>query len=97
MVTVTIMDGGTFEPSELTLAAGDFVVFVNRDSAPHQPAPVEQAADTWMADPLPPFLDGQPAATSPALTFDGFTTGDSISYADGLTTDSGRPTGKINF
>jgi len=99
MVTITITSGGTFEPPSFELPLGDFVVFVNRDpDAEHQPAPVDKPADHWMDDPLPRYAgDDQPAATSPALTFDGFQDQPPLVYADGLNGAPDRPQGQITF
>ena len=36
-----------------------------------------------MSDPLPSFVDGQPAATSPSVNFNG-TKGSTVTYVDGL-------------
>ena len=84
-----------FDPSPIQLGKGDFAVWANYDpDASHQPTKQGQAADYWMNDSLPPFVEGQPAATSPAISFAG-TPGTSITYVDGL--DSAVAPGTITF
>ena len=100
MATIKIMresEGGpiTFDPNPLTLVSGDFVCFANHDKwGEHQPAPVGQPAATWMNDALPRFQEGEPAATSPAISLSG-TTAKPIDYYDGIEPNS--PTGTITF
>src|SRR5687767_13674061 len=74
-----------FDPSSVTLGTvGDFAVWANYDpQASHQPTLQGKPADWWMNDSLPPFVEGQPAATSPAINLSG-TAGTSITYVDGL-------------
>jgi hypothetical protein len=82
-----------FEPSPADLdSQSDFAVWANLDkNAPHQPTLKGQAVDWWMSDPLPPFVDGQPAATSPAVNLTGTAP---LTYVDGLDTSV---EGTINF
>lgn len=98
MATVNIRREGTsivWDPSPITLGANDFIVFANLDpEAPHHPAPVGQAANYWFDDDLPPFVEGQPAATSPAINLAG-AAGTWIDYDDGLA--PGGTTGRIQF
>jgi hypothetical protein len=97
MATVSIRRQGTsiaYDPPSIKLGANDFIVFANYDpEQPHQPAPLGQAASYWFDNSLPPFVDGQPAATSPAINLAG---PNSITYEDGLNPGSGI-TGTITF
>jgi len=97
MATVSIRRQGTsiaYDPPSIKLGANDFIVFANYDpEQPHQPAPVGQDADYWFDDELPPFEEGEPAATSPAINLAG---PNSITYEDGLNPSSGI-TGTITF
>ena len=84
-----------FDPSDVKLATNDFAVWANYDpDASHQPTKLGQAADYWMNDSLPPFAEGQPAATSPAINVTG-TAGTAITYVDGL--DSAVGAGTLSF
>ena len=84
-----------YDPPTVKLATNDFVVWANQDpEAAHQPTLQGKAADYWMSDSLPSFVQGQPAATSPAINLTG-TAGSSITYVDGLDPDAGS--GKITF
>ncbi len=58
-----------FDPSVVTLdPTGDFVSWANHDPRQaHQPTRQGKAKDYWLSDPLPPFVKGHPAATSPAV------------------------------
>lgn len=58
-----------FDPSDVTLdPKGDFVSFANHDPREaHHPTRQGKAKDYWLDDPLPPFVEGQPAATSPVV------------------------------
>jgi hypothetical protein len=99
MATISIRrdDNGMiyYDPPALTLGAGDFVVWSNKDpQAAHQPTLQGKPADWWMTDQLPCFVDGQPAATSPAINLAG-AAGTSIVYVDGLDPDAGS--GTISF
>jgi hypothetical protein len=86
----------TFEPDPITLNKnGDFVVWANHDrEAAHQPTLASEGADYWMDDPLPPFEEGQPAATSPAINFSGTA---AISYEDGLEEQPRKLSGTMQF
>ena len=84
-----------FDPSTIQLGKGDFAVWANYDpEASHQPTKEGQPADYWMNDSLPPYVDGQPAATSPAIGFAG-AAGTSITYVDGL--DGSVAPGTLTF
>jgi hypothetical protein len=84
-----------FDPPTLQLGVNDFAVWANYDpQAAHQPTKQGQAADYWLDNSLPPFVDGQPAATSPALNLTG-TAATPITYVDGL--DSAVAPGTITF
>lgn len=102
MATINIRrdDNGMiyYDPPALTLGAGDFVVWSNRDpQAAHQPTLQGKPADWWMTDQLPSYVDGQPAATSPAINLVGPNgpTGNTITYVDGL--DPNGATGTIKI
>ena len=86
-----------YDPPAVTLGAGDFVVWANKDpQAAHQPTLEGKPADWWMTDPLPCFVDGQPAATSPAINLVGAKpTGATITYVDGLDPSEASGTIKI--
>ena len=83
----------TFDPSPADLdSISDFAVWANLDpDAEHQPSLPGKAIDWWMDDPLPPYVAGQPAATSPAINLNGTVP---LTYVDGL--DSSI-VGVINF
>lgn len=97
-INITRDDDGNvvYEPPDITIAtAGDFVIWANLDDqADHQPTLQGQAADYWMNDRLPMFVEGQPAACSPVINLAG-TAGQPITYVDGLEPDAGS--GTINF
>jgi plastocyanin len=97
MALVKIVRSGAnlvFDPDPVTLAkSGDFIVWANHDpSSAHQPTMKGQAPNYWMDDPLPKFVAGQPAATSPAINLAG---PPSISYV--ADANSSSPVGTINF
>jgi hypothetical protein len=84
-----------FDPSPVELGSNDFVMWANLDpEAPHQPTPDKRQPALWMDFPLPPFVDGEPAATSPALSITG-AAGTSKTYYDGCDPDG--PAGTISF
>lgn len=100
MATVTIKRdaGGTvfFDPPTIKLGGGDFVVWVNEDKeASHQPTLQGQPADYWMDFPLPSYVDGQPAASSPAISFANAAGSPPVKYVDGL--DASVAAGEITF
>ena len=82
-----------FDPSPASLdSKSDFAVWANLDpNARHQPTLKGKAADWWMSNPLPPFVAGQPAATSPAINLNGTAP---LTYVDGLAPSI---EGTINF
>lgn len=91
--------GVIFDPSPANLdATSDFAVWANLDpDAEHQPSLPGKAADWWMDNSLPRFVDGQPAATSPSINLNPAMTGvvnNSLTYADGL---DNKIQGTINF
>src|SRR5206468_11904207 len=96
MATVNIRrEGGNivYDPSPILLTANDFIVFANLDpDAPHQPAPVGKPATYWFDNSLPPFVGGQPAATSPAINLSGTAGVTKTRYEGGLTPGSGTGT-----
>jgi plastocyanin len=98
MATVQIKRVGdtvVFDPSTVELGSNDFVMWANLDpEASHQPTPDKTQPSLWMDFPLPPFVDGEPAATSPALSITG-TAGTSRVYFDGCDPDG--PGGTISF
>jgi plastocyanin len=71
----------TFNPSSLTVAPGDLIFWSNHTSDPHWPAPAGQAESTWFEYQIPGKLPGQPAPTSPQISFASATT---ISYVCAL-------------
>ncbi|HEX7151623.1 MAG TPA: hypothetical protein VF618_09065 [Thermoanaerobaculia bacterium] len=83
-----------YDPSPLKLdVTSDFVVWANEDpDAAHQPTLEGQAADYWILHALPPAVAGQPAATSAAVNFSGYSAGDSVTYVDGLAPNDGSGT-----
>ena len=84
-----------YDPPTVKLGANDFVVWANQDpEAAHQPTLQGKPANWWMADQLPKFVDGQPAASSPAINLAG-AAGSSITYVDGLDPNAGS--GTITF
>jgi hypothetical protein len=97
MATISITRVGgqvVYDPSPLKLdIASDFVVWSNEDpDADHQPTLQGQVATYWMPYSLPRFVEGQPAATSPAVNFSGYTAGTTLTYVDGLAPDDGSGT-----
>ena len=60
-VTV-VMDGTTFRPGEITVAAGDVVVWRNDDPFPHT---VVSAAGGWRSSELPPAAEWEWKASTP--------------------------------
>jgi len=94
--------GVIFDPSPANLdATSDFAVWANLDpDEEHQPTLQGKDVNWWMDDPLPRFVDGQPAATSPAINLttkknpDGTPILDPITYVDGKDTNV---IGIINF
>lgn len=98
-----------FDPPSVTLdATGDFVSWANFDPrGPHQPTLQGQAKDYWLNDPLPPFVEGQPAATSPTVALTplsgqegypacpGVLGAVCVTYVDGLDPDAGSGTIRI--
>jgi hypothetical protein len=83
----------TFDPPNIQLVAGDFVIWANQDpDAAHHPTQENEPADYWMDDPLPKYEDGEPPATSPAIALAG---PPDITYVDAL--DSTVPAGKFTF
>ena len=99
MAIVNIRRSGStivYDPSSVKLGTNDFIVFANYDpDAPHQPTKLGEAKDYWFNDQLPKYVQGQPAATSPAINLTG-AAGSSITYEDGLNPGSGI-TGTITF
>ena len=95
-ISISSKDGKVvFDPPEITLDAttDDWVTWANLDEhGEHQPTLSGKPADYWLNDPLPPFVQGQPAATSPPIILKGTT---SITYVDGLHPDDGS--GTIHF
>lgn len=78
-----------FEPDPAELdSATDFAVWANLDpDAPHQPSLPGKAKDWWMDNPLPPFVAGQAAATSPQINLNATVSGvvnNKLEYVDGL-------------
>ncbi len=75
------------DPAELD-ATTDFAVWANLDpDAEHQPSMPGKAKDWWMDDPLPRFVTGQDAATSPAINMSATMPGvvnNTLTYVDGL-------------
>lgn len=98
MAIVNIRRSGSsivYDPSPIKLNTSDFIVFANYDpEAPHQPTKLGQPANYWFDNKLPPYVDGQPAATSPAINLS--SAGGPITYEDGLNPGSGI-TGTITF
>ncbi len=98
MATVSIRrEGGkvVYDPSPIRLGTNDFVIWANYDPLqPHQPTLKGQPRTYWMDNSLPKFVEGQPAATSPAINLAG-AAGSSITYVDGLDPDAGS--GQISF
>ena len=96
MATITIRrEGGTvvFDPPTLKLGAGDYAIWVNEDpQAAHQPTKQGEAKDYWMSYELPPYVEGEPAASSPAINLAGPA---AITYVDGL--DASVAPGTITF
>ena len=98
MALINIRRDGTgkviYDPPTVKLAkAGDFVVWANQDpKSPHQPTLQGKPPDYWMSRSLPPFVAGQPAASSPAINLAG---PNAITYVDGLDPDAGS--GSIVF
>jgi plastocyanin len=98
-----------FDPAEVTLdPTGDFVSWSNQDPVDaHQPTLQGEAADYWLDDPLPRFVAGQPAATSPAVTLTpisgtpaypacpGVLGAVCITYVDGLHPNAGSGTLRV--
>jgi hypothetical protein len=84
-----------FDPPTVKFGAGDFAVWANLDpQADHQPTLQGKPANYWMDYPLPKFVEGQPAATSPAINLTG-TASTPITYVDGLNPTAA--TGTITF
>jgi plastocyanin len=98
MAIVNIRRSGSsivYDPSSIKLNASDFIVFANYDpDASHQPTKLGEPANYWYDNKLPPYVDGQPAATSPAINLS--SAGGTITYEDGLHPGSGI-TGTITF
>lgn len=90
-----------FQPDPAELDSGsDFAVWANLDpDAEHQPTALGQPPNWWMDNALPRFVDGQPAATSPAINLNG-AVNTTIQYQDTYQDSDGLPktiTGKIKF
>jgi plastocyanin len=99
MATITIKrdESGAvvFDPSTIKLGGGDYAIWVNEDPrAAHQPTLQGQAKDYWMNYELPSFVEGEAAASSPAINLTG-AAGSSITYVDGL--DASVAPGTITF
>jgi plastocyanin len=60
---------GVFNPSSLTVAAGDLIFWSNDTSDAHWPAPAGQPEDTWFSYQIPGKLPDQPAPASPQISF----------------------------
>jgi plastocyanin len=72
-----------FDPPSVQVLAQDLVFWVNNDLlSAHQPTPKGQVPDRWLADPIPAAAEGQPAATSPAISLNVAIL--PITYVDGL-------------
>jgi hypothetical protein len=106
VITIRRDDSGNlvFDPNEVTLdPTGDFVTWANADDkAPHQPTMQGKAKDYWLDDPLPPYVEGQPMATSPAVALTPLPAGVAylscgdnlvcVTYVDGLDPDAATGT-----
>jgi plastocyanin len=74
MPLVTILpDGGNrvrLDPSDLVIVQGETVVFRNEDpNLAHWITLAGRAQNFWFKQPLAPFYEGEPAATTPDLLF----------------------------
>jgi hypothetical protein len=111
LITISRDSSGNlvFDPAVVTLdPTGDFVSWANLDPLDeHQPTLQGKPKNYWLDDPLPRFVEGQPAATSPtvALTPLGATVSYPacpeglgavcIPYVDGLNPDAATGTLRV--
>jgi hypothetical protein len=111
LITISRDSSGklVFDPPVVTLdPAADFVSWANLDpDGEHQPTRQGKPKDYWLDDPLPRFVEGQPAATSPAVALtplspdvtwppcEGVLGTVCISYVDGLDPDAASGTIKV--
>lgn len=74
-----------FEPDPAQLdSKSDFAVWANLDpDSEHRPTAAGQGPDWWLEYPLPRFVQGQPAATSPQVNLNG-PVGTPLSYEDSV-------------
>lgn len=93
--------GVVFDPPTADLdSTSDFAVWANLDpDAEHQPTALGQPPNWWMDNALPRFVEGQPAATSPAINLNG-AAGTTLQYQDTYQDNDGSQktiTGNIKF